>query len=827
MIERLRTDTVAAIRALAASPWTVATAVLTLAIAVGLNLAMFGLIDRALLSPPPHVADPGSVYTLGFELMSDEQRGGRMTTTSYVIFNAIREHVTAVSGVAASQRTVTSVVINGEQSQVDAMLVSGSYFPVLGARAQLGRAIEDADDRVFADAPAVLSHAFWANAFGSNPGVIGRRISIKGTDYVVAGVMPAGFNGHSAARVDLWVPFYAAMQNNPGWDRRAFMNVASVLVRVAAGQTASAAATQATAATALTASSRRVSLTPIAGAAVAQAESRIAYWLAGVSMLVLVIGLANTATLLLARGARRRRDFAIRATLGASRGRLISEVLVEAVILSLVAVSVALVTAYWFDESVRRVLLPSLMENPGLNLRTSSAAVLAGLLALIVGTAVGVTQLPAQLRAEDLAGTARGKARRKTYAALLLVQTTLSVVLLAGAGLFGRSLYNLLAQDFGMQMDDVILVEFERGPGAGVNTSELLASAIDPIRSLPGVELVTPIQSLPFAGFHVPPMRVPGMEKPPSANGQLPFLIAATPELLEILRLEFVEGRRFTAADEAGPPVLIVNQALAQAIAPGQSAIGKCFRIGYDPSFDPQFSPGPPTPPLSLPCREIVGVVRNVRQRSLVPTGAEDRLMQYFVPYSQVPAPPGFTGAKEREVWGLLVRASASAESLASPIRKLVVGGRTDVGFLTVRPYTQLLDRQIRPWRLGSILLALFGALALGTAAIGLYAAFAHSVEQRRREMAIRIAIGARPSRVLIMILRESVALAVGGVLCGAATAFIVSRWVQSMLFGIAPTDPAVLAAAACVMVVVAAVATYLPARTAARTDPNSLLRAE
>src|SRR4030095_13799393 len=126
--------------------------------------------------------------------------------------------------------------------------------------------------------------------------------------------------------------------------------------------------------------------------------------------------------------------------------------------------------------------------------------------------------------------------------------------------------------------------------------------------------------------------------------------------------------------------------------------IGKCFRIGYDPSFDPEFMPGPPTPPLSLPCREIVGVVRNVRQRSLLPTGAEDRLMQYFVPYSQVPPPPGFAGGKEREVWGLLVRASVGAEALASPIRRLVIGGRTDVPFLNVRPYSQLLDRQIRPW---------------------------------------------------------------------------------------------------------------------------------
>jgi ABC-type antimicrobial peptide transport system permease subunit len=201
--------------------------------------------------------------------------------------------------------------------------------------------------------------------------------------------------------------------------------------------------------------------------------------------------------------------------------------------------------------------------------------------------------------------------------------------------------------------------------------------------------------------------------------------------------------------------------------------------------------------------------------------------MQYFVPYSQVPPPPGFTGAKEREVWGLLIRAGVGAEALASPIRKLVVGGRTDVPFLNVRRYSQLLDREIRPWRLGSILLALFGALALGIAAIGLYAAFAHSVSQRRREMAIRIAIGARPAKVLLMILRESVTLAVGGVVGGIVTALLASRWVQSMLFGIAPSDPAVLGAAALLMVIVATVATLLPARSAARTDPNSLLRAE
>jgi putative ABC transport system permease protein len=458
-----------------------------------------------------------------------------------------------------------------------------------------------------------------------------------------------------------------------------------------------------------------------------------------------------------------------------------------------------------------------------LNLRLLGAAAFAGGLTLVMAFAVGGAQLPVSLGA---AKTGRDRRRTGTRAVLLVIQTALSVMLLAGAGLFARSLYNLAHQDFGMTLHGVLLVQFEQGPGSAPDQQELFASAIDRIRALPGVELATPIKTLPFTGFNVPPIGVPGMQESPSVNGQLPFLTASTPELLKILGIEIVRGRPFSDADDRGAPVVIVNETMARALWPGESALGKCIRIGFDPSFDPFTASGPPGPPVNVPCREVVGVARDIRQRSVLPGGIEAKLMQYFVPFSQVPPPPGGVGTGPG-IQGLLLRAGVGPDVLAGPIRRLVMGSRTDLPFLHVRRYAELLERQMRPWRVGTMLLSLFGALALVVAALGLYSAFAYSVSERRHEMAIRIAIGARPGGVLVMILREAAGLAAIGVLAGSIATLIAGRWLQSMLFGTAPSDPVVLVSAAVLMIAVALLATLLPARNASRTDPNSLLRAE
>ena len=818
MLERLRSDLIDAVRSLLATPVTTFATVLLLAVATGANLAVFGLIDRAILTPARHVVRPDRLFTLGFGVPGDAARGAGMTSTSYVAFDTIREHAPAIARVAAWRRTSTTVVVAAEQMRADAMLVSGSYFAVLGAVPRLGRVIEPADDEV-SSATAVISHAFWRSAFGGDPGVIGRQVTVNRIEYVVSGVMPPGFSGHSATRVDVWVPFAAAMRDVPGWNRDAFRNFVSIIARVEAGDDV-AAAQQASAAL-----DRRVSLV-VLGGDVAPTERRIAYALAGVSVLVLVIGLANAATLLLVRGTRRRRESAIRAALGATRGRLFARVLLEAAILTSMATAGALVLSSWIGEAVRRLLLAGVIENEGLTLRTVLVAFVAGVAALALAAFVGLLQLPRHVRSGDLSGAGTGARRSRAYPMLLLVQTTLSVVLIAGAGMFGRSLFNLRAQDFGMRLSDVVLVGFEPGPRPVAEQAAIFRGALERVRSMPGVESATVVQSMPFTGFTVPPIGVPGMAESPSVNGQLPYLIAATPEFFEILGIEIVQGRRFTPDDERSAPVVIVNQTMARTVWPGETALGKCIRIGFDPSFDPLTAAGPPGPPTTVACREVVGVARDVRQRSVVPGGVEDRLMQYFVPFTQVPGPPAGVGDGPG-IQGLLIRTSVAADSLIAPIRRAVVDGRTDLPFVEVRPYKDLLARQMQPWRLGTALLSLFGVLALSVSGIGLYAVFAHAIAERRREMAIRIAIGAQPGRVLGMILREACRLAAVGVLCGCTLGVVAGRWLQSMLVGTAPSDPAVLGAAAALMLLVAALATFLPARTASRADPTALLRAE
>jgi predicted permease len=818
MFERLRIDALSALRSLVATPVPVIATVVTLAVSVGVNLAMFGLIDRAVLSPPQRVDRPERIVTLGFLPPGAKPGSAPMTSTSFVAFTTVRDQVKAFSGAAAFQRQATTVIVNGEQRQVNAMVVSREYFEVLGASPVFGGGIRSGDASADTAAPpVVLSQSFWRSAMASDRGALSRRLSVDTLEYSIAGVMPEGFSGHSSSDVDLWITFDGAYRNAPGWDGDARRNFTSIVARLADGQNVAAAETQASAAI-----DRPVVLRSTVGADIAAPEKRVAWWLAGVSVAVLLIGLANAATLLVVRGARMRYDVAIRAALGASRARLITQAIVEAVLLAIAATVLSLALGSWMDEAVRRILFPGLIARTMISSTTLWTALASGVIPAIVAAIANTWQLPAMVAASQLAGIGPGGGRRtKTMTTLLLVQTTVCVLLLAGAAMFGGSLYKLRSQDFGMQMSRVLLVDMDAGPGIEA-TTPILAAALDRIRQLPDVELATPINNVPFTGFNVPPIAVPGREGPPSVGRQLPFLTATTPELFSILGIRLIAGRALTAADDHGAPVVVVNQSMANGVWPGESAIGKCIRIGFPPDWDP--SMGPPTPNDKVPCREVVGVVHDVRQRSLLPDDNEDRLMQYFVPFSQVPYPP-FMPRAEPQVFGLLVRPRPNSDALAATIHKLIVGDRTDLPFVRVRPYSQVLDRQLRPWSMGTRLLVLFSTLAVGVAAMGLYSAFAYAVSSRRREMAIRIAVGARPSRVMRMVFGEAVMLAGIGSVLGCAAAIGGGRWVRSLLFGVQPSDPLVLGAAAAIMVIVAALATWLPARSASRADPSQLLK--
>jgi putative ABC transport system permease protein len=809
-----------AARSLRRMPLLTGGAILTLAIGVGLNVAVFGLIDRALFAAPPHVVEPGRVFTLSFAPPGDD-RPPTMRSTSYVVFNEIRDGARALSGAAAFQRTSPTLLLAGEQRKVNAMLVSGGYFPLLGARAFLGRGLDSADDLAGATPSVVLSHAFWRNHLQEDSAILGRRLVLDGIEYEVRGVMPEGFSGHSTSEVDVWIPFAVAMRETPGWDEEAFRNVTAVLIRLGPGENEAAAAAQAKSAT-----GRRVSLNRIAGAEVAPMERTVSLWIGGVSILVLLAGLANCAILLMVRGARSRRLLAIRSALGASRNQLRSEALLESVLLAASAVVVSFALASGMNDALRRVLFPALLGSSASTPFALATALLSGVAALLVAGICNLSQIPRDSlplyhRVEPSSASSRGRGVRW----LLLAQTTLAVILLAGAGLFTASLHRLRAQDFGMVADGVVVADFEPTSANLEDQDALFTEALERVKAIPGVERATVIDSVPFVGFNVPPIAVPGHAEPPSVGGQLPFLTAATPEFTSILGLRIVEGRGLTRDDDRGAGVVVVNRTMASEVWPGERAVGKCIRIGFDPDFDPSTSAGPPVPSAAVPCREVVGVFADVRQRSVLPFDGEDHLMQYLVPFSQVPRPP--FAANVTTIRGLLLKVNVAAPDPTLAIRKAVIAGSTRLPFLRVRPYTELFENQMRPWNMGVSLLTVFGALALGVAAVGIFAAFAHAMVERRREMAIRLAIGARPGEVLNMVVREAILVAGGGVLGGGVGAVILGRGLRSLLFATEPFDPLVFLASSLLMLVVAVLATLLPAREASRANPSLLLRAE
>ena len=820
MLDRLAADVVSAVRTLRGAPTLPVAAILTTALAVGTNLAMLGLIDRALLSPPAHVIDPERIFTLGFEFSGRSGERVLAATTSFPAFQSIQGHVPEVTA-AAWHYAQTSAIVEDARLPVKATAVTGGYFSMLAVRAELGRTILPDDDRApDGAAVAVLSHSLWRRAFGADERVVGRRFSLAGLTVQVVGVMPKGFSGHSADRTDVWLPLRASMHDMPGWDTTRTMAVVEIGVRVPPDRTAEVIASQLSAA-----SGTHVIMASIIGANVGPAPHRIAFWLEAVSLVVLFTGLANGATLFLVRGARRRRESSIRTALGATRGRLVRQVIIESAIVASVATGVALVFGYWFDELVRRLLFPSLIESSGMTGRVAVAAVIGGACTLLVAAGASALQLPARVSASDLVGARHMWRRATAQKELLIGQVTLAVLLITGAGIFGRSYYALASQDLGARLDDVFVVSFEPGLGSVPDQDRLLAAAVDRVRGLPGVAAATLIAALPSLGVAVPPISVPGLGEP-RLDGELPFMIESTPELFEILRIEMVQGRRFRTADERGAPVVIVSETMARAVWPGTSALGKCFRIGDDPAFDPATATGPPVPPLSAPCREVVGIARDWKQPSSGGRTGEKRVMHYYVPFGQGPAlPPNMVPLPH--AWGLVVRATASVDTLADPIRRAVVDERADLPFLQVRPYAMLRGPQLEDWIIGTKLLLLFGSLALATAAVGIHAAFAHAVAERRHEMAIRLAIGASRRRVLLMIVREAVAVAASGVIYGAVAATLAGRVLQSALLGLSSVTPVVIGAAGALVLMVAIVATWFPAITASRADPNVLLRTE
>jgi putative ABC transport system permease protein len=815
-------------------PTFVSGVVLTFALAVGVNAAMFGLVEQLMFAPPPGVEDAGRVVRVAVDVTGFDGQSYSMSTMSYPAFRSIAGVDRAFVDAAAARTDTMTTGRGAELSEVAVVQASGRYFAVLGARPIVGRFFGPPDDELPAgNDVVVLSHAYWRRHFAGDASVLGRQIVVDDRPFTVIGVAARGFNGDNLSAVDLFMPISAASRDRgSGWFSNPGMRVVTVIARLRDGITLAAARDAATSTMRDGAAAagddgitfaRLESLLP--GESARQStQSRIALWLSGVSLVVLLIATANVGTLLLLRAARRRRDVAVRIALGAGHARLARESLAESLLLALAGAAVGLLLARWFSQIVRVTLLPHVATTDRL---VDGKVLLASLVAAVgAGLLAGLSPL-VQLRRRNLSVDLRTgghgtSGRFVVQHGLVAVQVALCTVLLVGAGLFVRSLQRVQSQDLGFSTAHLLYASLEfRGRVPGPDRDLVHDEAVRRLSTLAGVTGVTVVQGMPFSSHHIPPISIPGVPSLINSGGQIPIMYGATPAYLDMMGVTLREGRLFTERDQRGSPlVVLVNETMARTVWPNDKAIGKCVRAGHGASF----SADPEAGAASTPCREVVGVVRDSRARSLRLVGNEDKLMQYYVPFGQLPAPPV---PSYGHVHAILVRSAGDPEKLAAPVQRLIQSASTRPVYARVRPYQDRIDPQLRSWRLGATLFSAFGILALGIASVGLFAVISYLVTQRTQEIGVRLALGGTGSRIAGRVVSDAVRMSAAGAVVGVVVAVAGAPLVQSLLFQISPRDPMTIVTAVATLLAVAVGAAALPAWRASRVSPMRALRTD
>jgi predicted permease len=819
-----------AVRGLRQKPGFTTAVVLTLALGIGANAAMFGVTDRLLFRAPSFMKDPDRVHRVYLVRTFDgkENYGGWFQYTRY---KDLSRWTTSFDVAAAMTDHEVAVGVGPDAREMRVGSVSASYWSLFDAKPLLGRVFTAAEDTTPTGATvAVLSYALWQSKFGGRTDVLGERLKISKADYSIIGVLPPDFNGTATERTPVvWIPIttYAANEFtwNPkdlsNWYEKYNISWMQMFARRRPGVSIEAATADLTNAfkrsyarqrelspqTTLPeiAKPRAVAASVLAARGPQASEvSKVAGWVSGVAMIVMLIAAANVANLLLARALRRRREVAVRLALGVSRARLLSQLLTESILLAVLGGAAGLLIAQWGGAVLRRQFLPSGVSVSVLS--DGRTLLFAGLAVLFVGVVTGLAPSLHSGRG-DLTSSLKAGAREGTYhrsrtrTTLLVVQGALSVVLLVGAGLFVRSLGNVNALRMGYDVDRLLWVGVEE---RGEQLSDAEKTALrdrlaDAARALPGVSNAARGVTVPFYMTWNENIFVAGHDTAAISRMGSFNIQGGSPEYLQTMGTRLLRGRNIESHDtKDSPKVMIVSEAMAKALWPGKDAIGQCVRVGADTN----------------PCTDVVGIAENIRASD---DFNQDNLLYYYRPIAQVQAAGG----------GLFVRVRGRTDAAAEGIRRSLQAMMPGSSYVTVRPMTEIFGPTIRSWRLGATMFVAFGALALVLAAIGLYSVIAYNVVQRTHELGVRVAFGAQMRDVVRLVMSEGIRLTLAGVVIGAGIALFLGRWVGPLLFNVKPADPAVFTFVALTLVVVASLATLIPAMRAARVDPNVALRSD
>jgi|SRR5579871_1309183 len=803
-------DLAYALRQLRRSPGFAAAAILTLALGIGSNTAIYQVLDAVAFRSLP-VRDPQSLVRLQvFE-------NGKPINLSYPMYRELAARQQVASGMfAVSNYPLHAAVLRGrgDARTVNAVLVSGGYFDVLGVPAHIGRTFSDADDQAAAPPVAVISDGFWDREFGRSPTALGQILEINRAVVTIAGVAPRGFSGETQGNSpDVWLPMSVAQQATASdWLSAPKSLWLTAMARLKPGVSAEQARGAFDALYAqLPAGERRVgaeyhvTIEP-ASRGIAELQQRfenpLLVMMAVVGM-VLLIACCNLANLLLGRATARSGEIAVRLALGAGRGRLIRQVLAESLLLAAIGSAAALAVSHWGGMAL--VTLASegrdwtLPLGPDWRVLAFTAAVTAGATCLFgLAPAWSATRVDLLSALQGARGQSGGRHRQFLGKALVTAQISISLVLLAGSALLVRSLWSLRHQDFGFRSEHVLMVDlpWEFSPSMMARYRALSVPLYERVNQLPGVLSAAFSCFGPMGGDqHTGPLSSP--EHAAKREDQT-RIVHVSPQYFETMGIRLLAGRGITVDDRAGAPnVAVLSETAANALFGAANPVGRSVTFGN--SFD------------ARQAVQVIGVARDVRFAN---PGDPFGLLVY-VPMAQQPAP----------ITAVIVRTSGDPAAMASNVLALLRSLEPGIAIGAVRSLDDTIDAKLSHERLLALLASSFGLLALTLTAIGVYGVIAYAVARRTREIGIRLALGATRAQVAWTLMREVGVLVLAAVALGGAGALAMTRALRSMIFAFGPADYSLLFAMGLSLAAVAATAGFLPARRAVRLDPMHALR--
>jgi putative ABC transport system permease protein len=817
-LEDLLRDLALVVRQLRRAPAFALAVVGTLALAIGANAAVFSVIQAVLLAPPPY-REPDRLMFIWSNL---DRAGYQRAPLSGPELLDLREQARSFQGIAAIWTSTAQITGDGEPEQLRVGLVTADFFSLLGAEPRLGRGFEPNEEGRGAEPVVVLSDALWRRRFGADPTIVGRAVRMDGMSTTVVGVAPPELrllfppDANVPPDLQAFAPFPSDHARDPR-DQYYLRTIG----RLAPGASPAEAAREIVeigerleaAHTQYAASGRSFFAVGLQDDAVRHTRPALLTLLGAVG-LVLLLACVNVANLLLGRELARREQMAVRAALGATRGRLVRQVMVETSVLAGLGLLAGLAVGHLLLELLL-ALRPAALSRFGLEDIGLDPPVLVftagiGLLAALVVSLVGLRGAPGlDLESVLRAGGRSGDdaPRRRVRRVLVVSEVALGTVLLVGAGLLVRSFLALQQVDLGFRAERVLTfrlsLPWTRYPTREAGTA-FARRLEDRLRALPGVEAVGAASALPFDDLPnwSTPYSFDGVDEK-TRGGREADTRSVSPGWFETIGARFVAGRAFEESDDhEGAPAVVVDERLAGKAWPGREAIGQRLQVDFltDEGFVPTWA-------------TVVGVVRHIRHRDLAEVVRE----QVYVPHRQSPRNP--------MAWALRWKGEVPVET--ATIRRIVAELDVELPVYDVRPLPAYVgDAQGRA-RFTMVLCAAFAALALLLAAIGIYGVMSYSVTRRRREIGVRLALGARAGQVRRAVLRDGMLLSVTGLAVGLLGAALLTRATRSVLYAVSPLDPLTYAAVAAALAAVAALASWAPARRAGSLPPNEILRSE